>query len=106
MTRFSASALALMLAACQSTDPADYRADEPCLQRKVGSRLLAKVTGVGLGLAGVPAGGLVGRGVGMATDPRCQAFRLTPEAERRIRARPPLVERPRETVFNPPGIGG
>jgi hypothetical protein len=108
MLRLSAAAaLTLLLAACQSTNPADYRADEPCLQRKVGSKLLAKVAGVGLGLAGVPGGGLVGRGVGLATDPRCQALRLRPDAEERLRRERRLTpEQPRETIFNPPGVGG
>ena len=86
--------MALMLAACQSSDPQDYEADRDCLQRKAGSKILSKVVGVGLG-AVVPGGGLAGRAVGLATDPRCQAFRLTPEAAERIRRQPPaLPQRP------------
>jgi hypothetical protein len=83
------AALGLSLAACQSTDPNDYRADQDCLQKKAGSKILSKVVGVGLG-AVVPGGGLAGRAVGLATDPRCQAFRLTPAAEDRIRRQPPV----------------
>jgi hypothetical protein len=90
--------LALPLAACQSADPNDYRADNDCLQKKAGSRILSKVVGVGLG-AVVPGGGLAGRAVGLATDPRCQAFRLTPEAEDRIRRQPPVrPQRPLDTL--------
>jgi hypothetical protein len=89
-----AAALALSLTACQSSDPKDYEADRDCLQRKAGSKILSKVVGVGLG-AVVPGGGLAGRAVGLATDPRCQAFRLTPEAAERIRRHPPaLPQRP------------
>jgi hypothetical protein len=62
------------LAACQSSaeQPA-FDINRDCAVRKVGSKALAKATGIGLGLLGVPGGGLVGRGVSMATDPRCQA---------------------------------
>jgi hypothetical protein len=89
-----AGVMALMLAACQSSDPKDYEADRDCLQKKAGSKILSKVVGVGLG-AVVPGGGLAGRGVALATDPRCQAFRLTPEAAERIRRQPPaLPQRP------------
>jgi hypothetical protein len=93
-----ASVLALSLAACQSTDPNDYRADQDCLQKKAGSKILSKVVGIGLG-AVVPGGGLAGRAVGLATDPRCQAFRLTPQAEERIRRQPPArSQRPLDTL--------
>jgi hypothetical protein len=64
-----AGVLALSLTACQSSDPKDYAADRECLQKKVGSKILSKVVGVGLG-AVVPGGGLAGRAVGLATDPR------------------------------------
>jgi hypothetical protein len=85
----AAGVMALILTACQSTDPNDYTADRDCLQRKAGSKILSKVVGVGLG-AVVPGGGLAGRGVALATDPRCQAFRLTPQAAERIRRQPPV----------------
>jgi hypothetical protein len=84
-----AGVLALSLTACQSSDPKDYAADRECLQKKVGSKILSKVVGVGLG-AVVPGGGLAGRAVGLATDPLCQAFQLTPEAAERIRRQPPV----------------
>lgn len=70
--------LSLLLGACQSTQTADFDIDRDCATRKVGSKVLAKVTGVGLGLAGVPAGGIAGRGVALATDPRCQAVKFRP----------------------------
>jgi hypothetical protein len=85
-----AGMMALMLTACQSSDPKDYEADRDCLQKKAGSKILSKVVGVGLG-AVVPGGGIAGRGVALATDPRCQAFRLTPEAAERIRRGPPAA---------------
>jgi hypothetical protein len=67
--------LAVSLVACQSTNPQDYELEQQCVFKKAGSKLLAKVTGVGLSLAGVPGGGIAGRGVSLVTDPRCQAFR-------------------------------
>jgi hypothetical protein len=70
--------LSLVAGACQSNIPANFDIDRDCATKKIGSRFLAKATGVGLGLAGVPASGIVGRGVSMATDPRCQA--LQPKA--------------------------
>jgi hypothetical protein len=76
--------IAVTLAACQSTNPQDYQTDHSCLQRKAGSKILSKAASIGLGMAGVPGGGLVGRGVAMATDPRCQAFQLTSDAKQRI----------------------
>jgi hypothetical protein len=93
-----AALLGLSLAACQSSDPNDYRTDQDCLQKKAGSKILSKVVGVGLG-AVVPGGGLAGRAVSLATDPRCQAFRLTPEAEDRIRRQPSVrSQRPLDTL--------
>jgi hypothetical protein len=86
---YVAGVLALSLAACQSSDPKDYEADRDCLQKKAGSKILSKVVGLGLG-AVVPGGGLAGRAVGLATDPRCHAFRLSPEAAERIRRQPPV----------------
>jgi hypothetical protein len=102
------AAAGLLLCACQSTNPNDYQADRDCLQKKAGSKILSKVVGVGLG-AIVPGGGIVGRGVALATDPRCQAFRLTPEATERIRRNPPppsgrpLDNLPSSTPTAPPG---
>jgi hypothetical protein len=66
----------LLLAGCQSTDERFYYTDQDCLNRQVGSRVLSTAAGVGLGLLGVPGGGIV---VGLATNPRCQAYHLTPE---------------------------
>jgi hypothetical protein len=86
-------AAALPLVACQSTDPYDYAPDRNCIQRKIGSRLLSKAVGVGAGLL-VPGGGLAGKAVGLASHPRCQAFRLTPQAEERIRRDGPAWRRP------------
>ncbi len=46
--------------------------DQQCVQRMVGSRLLAKATGMALGLTGVPGVGKVGGyAVGYATNPNC-----------------------------------
>jgi hypothetical protein len=61
--------VALGLIGCQSLDP---QVDPACAQKKIGTRLLAKATGLGLGAAGIPGGGLIARGVGYAADPRCQ----------------------------------
>jgi hypothetical protein len=73
------------LAACQSTGQQSFDINRDCAVRKVGSKALAKATGIGLGLLGVPGGGLVGRGVSAVTDPRCQALTQRPE-------NPPKVE--------------
>jgi hypothetical protein len=67
--------LTLLVSACQSNSATDFDIDRDCTTKKVGSKFLAKATGVGLGLAGIPGGGLAGRGVALATDPRCQAVR-------------------------------
>jgi hypothetical protein len=67
--------LTLFISACQSNIPSDFDINRDCATKKIGSKFLSKVTGIGLGLAGVPGGGIVGRGVSMATDPRCQALR-------------------------------
>jgi hypothetical protein len=72
------------LAGCQSADPRYYYTDRDCLDRQNTSRVLAAATGIGLGLL-VPGGGLAGIGVGLATDPRCQAYHLTPEGRVRLR---------------------
>jgi hypothetical protein len=74
----------LLLAGCQSADPRYYYTDRDCLDRQNTSRVLATATGVGLGIL-VPGGGLAGLGVGIATDPRCQAYHLTPEGRERLR---------------------
>jgi hypothetical protein len=88
------AAFALSLAACQSTNPKDYDADRACLQKKAGSKILSRVVGIGAGLV-VPGGGLAGRAVALATDPRCQAVRLTPEAAERVRREGPVPPQPR-----------
>jgi hypothetical protein len=75
MRRFAVLAACLGVCACQTMDAASFDVDRDCLQKRAGSRILAKVSGAGLGLAGVPGSGLVGRGVSLATDPRCQALR-------------------------------
>jgi hypothetical protein len=72
----TAGVAGLVLAGCQSADERFYYTDQDCLNRQVGSRVLSVAAGVGLGLVGVPGGGLV---VGLATNPRCQAYHLTPE---------------------------
>jgi hypothetical protein len=75
----------VLLAGCQTADPRYYYTDQDCLTRQNSSRVLAAVTGIGLGVAGVPGGGIVGLGVGLATNPHCQAYHLTPEGRERIR---------------------
>jgi hypothetical protein len=97
----------LLLSACQSTDPQDYAADRDCLQKKAGSKIVSKLVGMGAGMV-VPGGGIVGRGVALATDPRCQAFRLTPEARERISREPPSqwtqrVDPVPSVTMGPPG---
>jgi hypothetical protein len=72
----TAAIAGIFLAGCQSTDDRFYYTDRDCLNRQVGSRVLSTAAGVGLGLIGVPGGGIV---VGLATNPRCQAYHLTPE---------------------------
>jgi hypothetical protein len=74
----------LLLAGCQA-NPRYYYTDQDCLSRQTGSRVLAAAAGIGLGIAGVPGGGLVGMGVGLATNPQCQAYHLTPEGRERLR---------------------
>jgi hypothetical protein len=84
------------LAGCRTADPRYYYTDEDCLARQNTSRVLATATGVGLGLL-VPGGGLVGIGVSVATDPRCQAYYLTPEGRDRLR-RDMAIERARNAL--------
>jgi hypothetical protein len=70
-------ACSIMLAGCQNSTPPPgylYVVDQQCVDRRQGSQLLGKAAGLGLGIAGVPGGGLIGSAVGMATDPRCEAF--------------------------------
>jgi hypothetical protein len=86
----------LALAGCRTADPRYYHTDEDCLARQNASRVLATATGVGLGLL-VPGGGLVGIGVSLATDPRCQAYHLTPEGRERLR-RDMALERARDAL--------
>jgi hypothetical protein len=84
MTRAAFCAvLLLVLAGCQTSgqpgvNPPDRQIDPACAQKKIGTRLLAKATGLGLGAVGVPGGGLIARGVGYAADPGCQL--LVPRA--------------------------
>lgn len=72
----TAATAGLLLAGCQSAEERFYHTDRDCLNRQVGSRVLSAAAGIGLGLVGVPGGGIV---VGLATNPRCQAYHLTPE---------------------------
>jgi hypothetical protein len=74
---------ALALAGCQTPDPRYVHTDQDCLNRQVGSRVLSTAAGIGVGLVAGPLGGLVGLGLGVASDPRCQAYRLTPEGRAR-----------------------
>lgn len=69
--------ICLGLAGCQTVDsgPGAASLTSECAQGKLASRALAKVTGVALGLAGVPGGGLAGRAVGYATNPACDLVR-------------------------------
>jgi hypothetical protein len=78
----TACVASLALAGCQA-DPRYYYTDQNCLDRQTTSRVLSAATGIGLGLL-VPGGGLAGVGVGLATDPRCQAYYLTPEGRVRL----------------------
>ncbi len=80
----AAAAAGVLLAGCQA-NPRYYYTDQDCLNRQTGSRVLAAVAGIGLGVAGVPGGGLVGLGVGLATNPQCQPYHLTPEGRERLR---------------------
>jgi hypothetical protein len=73
--------LAALLAGCTTADPRYYYTDQDCLNRQNASRVASLAAGIGLGLVGVPGGGLV---VGLATNPRCQAYHLTPEGRVRI----------------------
>jgi hypothetical protein len=75
----------LALAGCASPDPRFVYTDRDCLNRQVGSRVLATAAGIGLSIVAGPAGGLVGMGVGLASDPRCQAHFLTPEGREQLR---------------------
>jgi hypothetical protein len=93
-----AGAAGLVLAGCQSADPRYYYTDQDCLNRQVSSRVLSLAAGVGLGLVGVPGGGLV---VGLATDPRCQAYHLTPEGRARIAREIELERRERARLGYP-----
>jgi hypothetical protein len=70
-------ACSVLLAGCQNSAPPPgflYAVDQQCMDRRQGSQLLGRVAGFGLGIAGVPGGGLIGSAVGMAADPRCEAF--------------------------------
>ncbi|MGL5116664.1 MAG: hypothetical protein ACRC7G_01170 [Beijerinckiaceae bacterium] len=44
------------------------------MERRNSSQMLGTMTGLGLGIAGVPGGGLIGSAVGLAAGPRCEAF--------------------------------
>ncbi len=110
----SACLAAFLLAGCQTADPRYYYTDQDCLNRQTTSRVLSAAAGIGLGLVGVPGGGIV---VGLATNPQCQAYHLTPEGrarvEREMRAerlrregRLPVVERDGVVRPMPPAVSG
>jgi hypothetical protein len=75
----------IALSGCQTPDPRYVHTDRDCLNRQVGSRVLSTAAGIAVGLVAGPAGGLVGIGVGAATDPRCRVHTLTPEGREQIR---------------------
>jgi hypothetical protein len=82
--------LGVTAAGCTTADPRYYYTDQDCLNRQNTSRVLSTAAGIGLGVVGIPGGGLL---VGLATNPHCQAYHLTPEGRERMR-----IEMERERV--------
>jgi hypothetical protein len=76
MARMGALAVAAgLLAGCQSI-PQNAVIDQECATKKIGTKILSKVASFAAG----PAGGIVGHGVSLATDPGCALLKAPEQA--------------------------